>query len=386
MKTISRRGMIASGLALGAVSRVRAADAPQMTAFTVDGRGRPIVQVTLGDKGTFRFYVDSGRTHGVIRQALIAQLGLEGTRRLSGATLKGVRDITAVAVPQPVVAGSIPLALEEFMGANQLGSLDGILPAGILTAARTEIDFDRLVIRRLSEEPAAGYTRLDVDNHASEVGGDRKPVITAIIDGRPAKLQVGTATGTSILLEAGFMRKQKLWDAYPRFITGFRDGGPSGGVWPTRTVRPQGVSLGGVALPGVIMTIHDPKSPWMGHADGYIGIDVLRRLNMVFDSDRRALWIKPNKAIAEPYNYDRSGMEFRFGKYAQQAAVTWIMPGGPADKAGIIVGDRLTAINSLEDRDLLDEPFRGPPGSTVPVKLERAGQRWTAQLVLAEIL
>ncbi|MES2035758.1 MAG: PDZ domain-containing protein [Pseudomonadota bacterium] len=178
------------------------------------------------------------------------------------------------------------------------------------------------------------------------------------------------------------MRRQKLWDSYPRFVAGYRNGGPKGGIWPTRMVRPQSVSLGGVALPGALMVMHEPKSPWMGHADGYIGIHALRRLNMIFELDQRAMWIKPNKAIAEPYNYDRSGMEFRYSSHARQTAVTWIMPGGPADKAGIIVGDRLTAINSVEDRDLLDQPFRGAPGTTVPVKLERGGKRWAAQALV----
>ncbi|MES2035760.1 MAG: aspartyl protease family protein, partial [Pseudomonadota bacterium] len=116
MKTISRRAVIAFGLALGAVSRGSAADAAASAPFEVDAVGRPIVKVALGDKGTFRFFVDTGTTVGNIRQGLAEQLGLERASGMGSATLKGVQPISSYHAPQPITVGSIPIKAEKLIG------------------------------------------------------------------------------------------------------------------------------------------------------------------------------------------------------------------------------------------------------------------------------
>jgi serine protease Do len=67
--------------------------------------------------------------------------------------------------------------------------------------------------------------------------------------------------------------------------------------------------------------------------------------------------------------------------------VSWVIPGGPAEKAGLQIGDiiqRLDTNAPSDDRALLRDILRLPVGSTVDFKVDRAGQERRIQIVTEE--
>jgi serine protease Do len=67
--------------------------------------------------------------------------------------------------------------------------------------------------------------------------------------------------------------------------------------------------------------------------------------------------------------------------------VSWIIPGGPAEKAGLQIGDiiqRLDASAPIDDRALLRDIVRLPVGTTIDLKVDHAGEERTIQIVTEE--
>lgn len=79
-----------------------------------------------------------------------------------------------------------------------------------------------------------------------------------------------------------------------------------------------------------------------------------------------------------PDQYSGIGVELKIDEPTQEPIVERVLPGSPAEQAGLKVGDRIVAIDEEPTRGL---PFgeivfkiRGKPGSQLSLKLDRAGR------------
>lgn len=77
---------------------------------------------------------------------------------------------------------------------------------------------------------------------------------------------------------------------------------------------------------------------------GLIGNDIFRRFNCILNYKKRQFFINPNKFFRDPFDYAYSGIELYMinGK----AIIGDIPKGSPADKAGILAGDEVIAVNN----------------------------------------
>jgi len=81
--------------------------------------------------------------------------------------------------------------------------------------------------------------------------------------------------------------------------------------------------------------------PYQG---GLIGNDIFRRFNVIFNYEKRDIYLTPNSHFKEPFNYAYVGMEI----YTQDEKifVGGISKGSPADAAGLKDEDIIIAINN----------------------------------------
>jgi hypothetical protein len=77
---------------------------------------------------------------------------------------------------------------------------------------------------------------------------------------------------------------------------------------------------------------------------GLVGNDILRRFNVILNYDRRTICLTPNTHYRDQFDYSYSGLSI----YWEDSVIRVgdIMPGSPAEKAGLLVDDVLVAVGT----------------------------------------
>jgi predicted aspartyl protease len=388
----SRRGMLALAPALGfargawaqdSPAPARAPSGPLVGRFAIV-RNRPWTPVFIQGQGPFRFVIDTGASVSIIDPELAARLQLP---RLEDAQLQGAtaeRTVEMFWSRQVVVAETLrQRGAVVFAAGNAGGDFDGILPGAMLTSANTEIDFAAQEFRIFTDGPPdrTGYVRLPLVK-APPGRRDDRLVVRVRLDDRPVDLLVDTGGTGSVLLSGEYVGKNKLWDRYPKWATSQGQGMLT--AFNLRLVRARSLELGPTRFARPVVHLTDPFNPPGDAGDGVLGMDVLRRFTLSTDPVGKALWLKPNAAIDEPFRYNRAGLEasLRDGRCVVQS----VQPGGPAAKAGVRVGDLVPAVTAPQEMARFDWYLSEGPGTSVEFELDRMGMTHPVKIVLAELL
>ncbi len=83
---------------------------------------------------------------------------------------------------------------------------------------------------------------------------------------------------------------------------------------------------------------------------GLIGNELMRRFYVIFNYPAGELWLKPNRHFADPFEYGYSG--FSIYLIDDRILVDDVIPGSPADKAGMKNGDEVIGVDGDFSGDL----------------------------------
>lgn len=113
---------------------------------------------------------------------------------------------------------------------------------------------------------------------------------------------------------------------------------------------------------------------------GSLGNDILRRFNVIFDFKGSALYLQPNKWYKSSFSYNRSGMDVeKMNPLIPVYTIFNIIPGSPADKAGLKLGDVVEYINYLPaftlNLDDINNVLYGENGKFVHIRVDRNGEK-----------
>lgn len=212
-------------------------------------------------------------------------------------------------------------------------------------------------------------------------------------DGRAVKgtFLVDTGVRMALLLNGPFVDKNELQMAekrVPRTSVGWGIHGETKGD----IFRVHDVELGGVHLHDV-MSVASRDDVVIGQDDplaGIIGADLLRRFRVTMDYPHRRIILEPTPETYSPFVYDKSGL-FLLGEGDDYRAirVKSVIPGSPAEDAGVKSGDRLVSVDGKHARriglDATRRLFR-ENNTRYRLVLERGGEMVTAQMVTKDLL
>lgn len=354
-----------------------------------------------------RFLVDTGGLNLLTRDA-VKRLGLTSEGKLGGSGVGDEMVDVAFAKSKSLAIGGLTVAEPLFYVYDfaDLLRIEGVDFDGLVGFEL----FHRFVVRI---DYAAGKLRLmDPARFTPPTGAigvpfvlaDRTPLIEGEIDGVPARFTIDTGSRASLTAASPFVKKHDLQKRYqPRFetVTGWGVGGPVSSS-PVRFAEVRLGRSGGpgspvVAVKGVLGDLFtgdkgafaDPR------ADANLGGGILRRFTVTFDYGKRLMYLEPNAAAGSPDPYDRAGLFLIYPKQGKRSGlleIAAVAPGSPAERAGLVAGELIGAIDGAAVRSKELAQWRaalrdGAIGKKVKLVVTReGGAKRQVELTLAELV
>lgn len=216
------------------------------------------------------------------------------------------------------------------------------------------------------------------------------PAVEATLDGKYRgvfRLDIGSSS--TVDLHAPFVAKHGL---AKKLRHGMRVAGAGfGGTFESRLGRLKRMAIGPHAWKDPMVQLSFATEGAFASEDfaGNIGNRLLERFRVTLDYDNRRLWLEPGARAGMRDSLSRAGI--MIGRVDGRFEVMSVLPGSPADRAGIGPEDELVSVDgrAIGDwpreqlEDLLD---RGPEGRAVPVVIRDGDRTRTITLVLREVL
>jgi hypothetical protein len=150
--------------------------------------------------------------------------------------------------------------------------------------------------------------------------------------------------------------------------------------------------LGGVRLERPVTMLRSPGPGAISAPGtaGNIGGGILRRFTVIFDYPRRRLILEPNARVADPFEYDMSGLALRAVPPAfDKVQVGLVLPNSPASELGIVPGDEIETIDGRPPAELgldaIRKRFR-VEGTTFQIGIRHGEERRTVTLVTRRLI
>jgi hypothetical protein len=317
------------------------------------------VRVCYGDR-QFVFILDTGAGNSLFDLAIAKQLGIQlgrsfraaggGVGTVEGAFLDGAR----VLVPG---AGPVDVRSAIALGRVSLGEgfpMEGILGYNFIAERVLAIDYRHRELRLYD----ARSFKYDGPGAIIPITFERNhPHVEAevlLADGThiPGKFIVDVGAALALSLTKPFVERYKLRERVGQTIRAPAGGGV-GGSAIADIGRVAGLRIGPYTLERPVTSLFGDSAGVFSDTlwDGNIGGEVLRRFTVYFDYQRKQMILEPHDETAEPFEADMSGARFRAEGDLATVRVMYVVAASPAAEAGLMVGDRLTAVDGIAVND-----------------------------------
>jgi len=351
------------------------------------------VQAKVDGKGPYTFIVDTGG-HTLLSPRVAADAGLNvvGAGVSSGAG-EG-KSTTGYTHYREIELGPVRLMDQPAFVTNIYDqSIEGIPVDGMVGfelfarfAVRLDYGAKTITISNFSAfDPRGAGTPVPFKFY------DHLPAVRGFVDDLPARFDIDTGSRAEIDLTSPFVIRNRLRERYRpgiNAITGWGVGGAS----RSYVVRVPSLTFGSVKVPSVVAGLSQDKGGSISdpNYEGNVGSGLLKRFVVSFDYSRQTMYLKPlDPPPADAGHFDRSGIWINAADNGFE--VVNVSPGGPAEQAGLLKGDVITAIDGkparaaeLSDARMLLRSL--PAGTAVELSILRSGKPQSVSVQLRDLI
>jgi hypothetical protein len=212
------------------------------------------------------------------------------------------------------------------------------------------------------------------------------PHVQAELDGISGVFTIDTGSRGVITLHSPFVTQHDLISKYNARTDALTGWGVGGGV-RSRLARATQFQMGEISVPNprIDLFVGDKGSFADRYTAGNVGSGLLKRFTVTFDYKNKWMYLEPNRNFNLGDPHDKTGMWINRG--AGHFEVMDVVKGGPAARAGIKIGDQITAIDGKPIADLTlmraREMFKTTPdGTTVRLAIKTGKKKRTVRLKL----
>jgi predicted aspartyl protease len=362
---------------------------PASGTVMVPAKGGVEFDALLNGQGPFRLIFDSGASANALSPAVAKQLGLRTEGPVIQATGAGSGSIaTQAANVAQVRIGDLVLHDQTFL-IVPLPWQDRPGPVG-------EVSYEmmkRLIVTVDYEHEQLGFTSPLAFSHSGK--GVMVPIepapsqieVRASIDGANGVFLIDTGDEASLTLEQRFVAQHNLVKKMSPRYHGYSGSGVGGPEPAAYYGRVKTLRIGEAEVNNVIAFLCDGQAISPENA-GNIGTLILRQFNITFDVPHGVLYFEKNSNWGKPEVFNRAGIVV--DSIQQDQKVMTILPGSPAEIAGVAVGDIIMAIDGRAPNDnplQRDDPaFLQPVGTVVRLTIQHGDKIRTIDLTLRDLL
>lgn len=351
-------------------------------------------EAKVNGQGPFVFIFDTGGAD-VVTPPMAKRLGLKPEGNLAGTGAgEGVME-TGFVNGLELSIGAATLKNQQFlvMALDKLSDIEGVPMPGMVgyEAFRrlvTRIDYGASTLTLI--DPTK-FDPKDAGTPVKFVFNEHVPEVMGTIEGIPAKFDIDTGARSELTITKPFAETNKLLASHPKgveAVDGWGVGGPSTGY----ITRIKDMTIGDVKIGPVVGALSNQDKGAFAGSDysANVGGGVLKRFVVTFDYNNRIMYLKPRTGPVDDTNtYDRAGLWLNVN--GNSFKVVSVTKGAPAEKAGLVKDDIITAVDGkpaagVKLPDLRKMLRTAKPGTVVTFTVTRGSAAKDIKVTLRDLI
>jgi len=313
-----------------------------------------VVEVSINGSPPIHFIFDTGTTTTLIDSVSANQSGLisDNTQALllnndfiemPITKAKTIKVGNVVLENRPVIITQTFENYDRILGIH----IHGIIGLDLFGKFTTELNFDNQQIFLGNGIDTSGYEPINA-NIYNELFYINATIYASDTDSITNKFLFDSADLTAASLAQPFWTKFNLLEKSSNHYSGINRNS-STIVSPSYFAQFTGLKISKFYFKGVFLNLTSSKKGFFANDSiaGTIGIDVLKRFNIIINLKAQKIYLKPNKKCNEPYRINTTGIRTRLNRELTQCIIESVMVHSPADSAGLMSGDLLVSINEV---------------------------------------
>ncbi|HEY5289765.1 MAG TPA: aspartyl protease family protein [Caulobacteraceae bacterium] len=218
---------------------------------------------------------------------------------------------------------------------------------------------------------------------------DHLPQVEGTFEGMSGRFDIDTGSRDELTLTKPFVDARGLIASHPKGVLA-TDGWGVGGPSRSYVTHSASLTLGPVRVSGLVAGLSVQNKGAMSDPNyiGNVGSGLLKRFVVTFDYAHQTMYLRPLPApVTDTDDFDRSGMWINGAPGGFK--IVDLTAKGPAEAAGLKVGDEITAVDGAAATSIALSDFRerlraGAVGTRVRLTISNAGAPREVSVILKD--